>query len=141
MADADQSNDFFVKHIDLIQSIVARMSTNSFLVRGWSVTILSGIFALASKNDAHALLPIAFVPLLAFWLLDGFYLSQERRFRQLYAAVLANDNRVSSLSLDASLVCEDRLMWPKALFSRTIATLHGVLAVSLLLVMIYFRNH
>jgi len=141
MPDLDQSNDFFLKHIDLVQSIVARMASNSFLIRGWSVTILSGIFALASKTDAHSLLPIAFVPLIAFWLLDGFYLSQERRFRKLYSAVLSKDTSIPSLSLDASSACGDRMMWPKALVSRTVATFHGVLTLSLVLVMIYFRHH
>ena len=39
-----------VKHLEMIQGIVNRMSINSFLLKGWSVVLVSGLFALAAKD-------------------------------------------------------------------------------------------
>ncbi len=73
-----------VKHLEMIQAVVTRMATNSFLLKGWSVTLIAALFALAAKetNERYAIL--AFFPGLAFWALDGYYLHQERLFRALY---------------------------------------------------------
>lgn len=38
------------KHLDLIQGIINRMASNSFMLKGWAVTLMVGIFALASKD-------------------------------------------------------------------------------------------
>lgn len=80
------------------------MGGNSFLLKGWSVSMVVAIFALAPKDADKRFLLIAYLPILMFWLLDAFFLHQERLFRHLYDAV-AND-RVSSekFTLDTSSV-------------------------------------
>jgi len=32
------------KHLELIQAVITRMAGNSFLIRGWSVTLVSALF-------------------------------------------------------------------------------------------------
>ena len=72
------------KHLEFIQAIIARMAGNSFLLKGWTVTIAAALFALAA-NDARAVFAmLAFFPALWFWGLDAYYLRQERLFRKLY---------------------------------------------------------
>lgn len=39
-----------IKHLELIQVIITRMAGNSFMLKGWAVTLVSGIFVLASKD-------------------------------------------------------------------------------------------
>ena len=34
------------KHLELIQGVINRLSTNSFLLKGWSVVLVSALFAL-----------------------------------------------------------------------------------------------
>ena len=82
------SEDIQLRYLADIQSIIARLSQNSFIIRSWSVTLVSIIFAIVSTqradNRGYALL--ALPPALIFWTLDAYYLRRERSFRRLYAA-------------------------------------------------------
>jgi hypothetical protein len=78
-----------LKHLEFIQSAIARMSTNSFLFKGWSITIAAGLSAFAAVNTKPALLTIALVSTLMFWGLDGYYLWLERGFVKLHEQVSA----------------------------------------------------
>jgi hypothetical protein len=75
------------KHLDLLQSVISRMASNSFALKGWSVTVTAALLGLAAKDSSPGFAIIAFYPALAFWGLDAYYLRQERRFRALYDAV------------------------------------------------------
>ena len=77
-----------VKHLELIQATIMRMGQNSFIYKGWMVTLVAAVFALAAKDDlSPRFLFVALLPAIAFWGLDGFYLRQERLFRRHYDAV------------------------------------------------------
>jgi hypothetical protein len=96
-----------MKHLELIQYIVTRLGQNSFAVRGWSVTLVSALFALIAAKDAPPIAAlVAVVPAATFWGLDAYYLRQERLFRRLYRAVaedLANATTTTpTFSMDVS---------------------------------------
>lgn len=73
-----------IKHLELIQDIIRRMSSNSFKLKGWAVTLISGIFVLAAKDTEKIFFFIAYLPIIMFWGLDSFYLLQEKGYRALY---------------------------------------------------------
>ncbi|MDW7728319.1 MAG: hypothetical protein SCH70_14675, partial [Candidatus Methanoperedens sp.] len=73
-----------IKHLEFIQGVVNRMATNSFLIKGWCITLVSALFALAAKDANFKYIIIAFIPVPVFWILDSYYLWQERLFRALY---------------------------------------------------------
>ena len=73
-----------LKYLEFIQNIINRMSSNSFALKGWSVTLIAGIFALAAKDVNQVYFLIAYVPIVTFWGLDSYYLKEERIFRYLY---------------------------------------------------------
>jgi hypothetical protein len=39
-----------MRHLEMIQAIITRMASNSFMLKGWAVTLVSGIFVLSSKD-------------------------------------------------------------------------------------------
>lgn len=80
-------NENKLKHLEMIQGIINRMASNSFALKGWAVTLVAGIFALASKDSDKIYFLIAYVPIVVFWFLDSYYLLQERLFRSLYGKV------------------------------------------------------
>lgn len=80
-------NENKLKHLEMIQGIINRMASNSFALKGWAVTLVAGIFALASKDTDKIYFLIAYAPIAFFWFLDSFYLLQERLFRSLYGKV------------------------------------------------------
>jgi uncharacterized membrane protein len=83
------SVDKKLKHLEFIQNVITRMNSNSFMIKGWAVTIVAALFALSDKTTTseHHLYLIAFIPVPIFWFLDGFFIVTERRFRNLYKFV------------------------------------------------------
>jgi len=75
------------EHLDYIQNVINRMSNNSFLIKGWTITFISLLFILAVNGSSYLLLVLSLLPLICFWGLDAYYLRQERLFRELYGAV------------------------------------------------------
>ncbi len=91
-----------MKHLELIQEVIKRMANNSFLLKGWTVTLVTGILALASKDTDKQYFWIAYIPILIFWLLDAYYLQQERLYRSLYEKVRKIKNKDIDFSLKAT---------------------------------------
>ncbi|TAK58530.1 MAG: hypothetical protein EPO24_08360 [Bacteroidetes bacterium] len=82
------------KEIDLIQTCITRMANNSFLLKGWTISIIAVVLALADKTIEPALLSaILLIPLYSFWYLDAFFLRTERMYRKLYEWVLASRSK------------------------------------------------
>jgi hypothetical protein len=79
--------DAKLKHLEFIQAAIARMATNSFLFKGWAITIAAGLSAFAAVNTMGALLAIALVSTFMFWGMDGYYLWLERGFVHLHEQV------------------------------------------------------
>ena len=67
-----------LKHLELVQGVINRMANNSFMLKGWAVTLVAGIFALAGKDTDKLYFLVAYIPVLVFWGLDAYYLLQER---------------------------------------------------------------
>jgi hypothetical protein len=40
--------DAQIAHLQMIQAVITRMGSNSFLLKGWSVTLVAALFALAA---------------------------------------------------------------------------------------------
>ena len=76
-----------VNHLEMIQGVISRMSSNSFALKGWAVTLVAGIFALSSKDADKLYFLVAYIPIVVFWGLDAYYLLQERLYRALYNKV------------------------------------------------------
>ena len=73
-----------IKHLEFIQNVINRLSTNSFLLKGWSVVLVSALFALSEYNSSGKFILLAYLPAIVFWGLDGYFLSLEKRYRNLY---------------------------------------------------------
>ena len=77
------------KEIDLIQNCISRMAQNSFLIKGWALTVVTVVLALMEKNiDPIYLCLVLFIPLMAFWYLDAFFLQTEKMYRKMYEWVI-----------------------------------------------------
>ena len=60
------------------------MAQNSFALKAWAVTIIAAVFALAAKDSNPKISLVAYLPALTFWMLDAYYLRQERLFQRLF---------------------------------------------------------
>lgn len=89
-------------HLEMIQSVITRMSQNSFTLKGWSVTLVAGVFALLEKNIDKMYFLIIYVPIILFWFLDSYYLRQERLYRNLYNKVRLKEEKEIDFNMDIS---------------------------------------
>jgi hypothetical protein len=76
-----------VKHLEMIQAIVARLASNSFFIKGWTLTVAGAAFGFAANRTDWRVAAIGSGVVLGFWALDSFYLRQERLYRMLYNQV------------------------------------------------------
>jgi hypothetical protein len=80
--------DDLPKHLEFIQDVVDRHARTSFILKGWSVTLVAAVFLLAIRGAQPALAMVAgLLPAITFWGLDAYYLRQERMYRALYNQV------------------------------------------------------
>ena len=122
-----------VKHMEFIQAVITRMSGNSFLIKGWTVTIAAALFALAGASAKPVIILIVLLPALSFWGLDAYYLRQERLFRALYndvrlSVVKGNQAQiVEPFSLSTTKYQSQISSWFGVLWSPTVFAFHGVI--------------
>lgn len=80
-----------IKYLEFIQNIVTRMNQNSFMIKGWTVAIVSALLALYAGKENKLFILISIFPVFIFMFLDSYYLWQERKFRHLYSKALDED--------------------------------------------------
>lgn len=111
-------------HLKMIEDVISRMGSNSFLIKGWSITAIGGLITLYVANVKHSwaydLLWIALGICLMFWISDAYYLHMERQYRHLYDIVRQKDASLIDFNMHAPKLKENILccMWrPIFLFS------------------------
>ena len=118
------------KHLEFIQGIVNRLATDSFRLKGWTVVLISALIVLLVREGRIELAPVALVPVVIFWGLDGYFLWQERLFRALYDHVRQKEESEIDFSMDVSPFRTNRTRtWLGATFSRTLIAFYGALAL------------
>lgn len=113
-------SDEKIKYLEFIQNIVTRMNQNSFMIKGWTVAIVSALLALYADKENELFILISIFPVLIFMFLDSYYLWQERKFRHLYNKVLEeNESKQIKLFSMNTNVGNDccKICYFKALFS------------------------
>ena len=83
-----------IKHLEIIQEAINRLANNSFLIKSWSMTIISVaiLFISRSQNYSEYIILSFLIPVLGFWILDGYFLWQERVFRGIYNDVRTQES-------------------------------------------------
>lgn len=126
-----------LEHLKLIEAVIERMAANSLRMKEWFVTIASAIVGF-SVNSANANLAlVAIGPLLVFWILDAFYLLQERKYRELYK--LALQGRLVLYSLNVRIEEINKSFWGAILKSWSTTAFYGAI-LSLGVFLFYFRE-
>ena len=92
-------------HLGFIQGTINRMAGNSFLCKGWAITLFSALLAFlfsAESPCAFRVLGIITAVIVVFWWLDSWYLRMERLFRRLYDQVRVEEEEEDPYSMSLS---------------------------------------
>jgi hypothetical protein len=128
-----------LKHLEFIQAVIARMATNSFLFKGWAITIAAGLSAFAAVDTKAALITIALVTTVLFWGLDGYYLWLERGFVNLHAQVAAKNEFDIDFSMQVDKTDAPK-RWLKACVRPHLLFFYGAIIVVDVVAIILIRS-
>ncbi len=123
-----------IAHLQMIQAVVTRMAGNSFRVKGWTVTLVTALLALAAVDSNRFLVHVAYLPAAMFWALDAYFLRQERLFRKLYDHVREAKDATVDFSMDTHPF-NVGTTWSVA-WSQTLCLFHGTITTTIIAVML-----
>ena len=127
-----------IAHLQMIQGVVDRMGGNLFYLKGWAVTLLAALFVIS----ASGVLPqgkwptsLLVVLLFLFWVLDGYFLSLERCFRDLYNKVRKMNEDDVDFSMDISEFIRLRSRSPlRTMLRPTLLGFYGVILIAMAII-------
>lgn len=133
-----------IKHIEMIEAIIERMAKNSFQLKGWSMTLIALVGSISTQGSDKRFILLAFIPIIGFWILDSFYLQQERKYKQLYKNIIAKDEDQIDFNLDTSTAIGtteemNRLCFCSCLFSITELCFYPIIAVALIILVVVLK--
>lgn len=96
------NNESKIKHLEFIQLTITRMNVNSFLVKGWLVTLVAAIFILSQKETNAIFLWFAPFASILFWIMDATFVCKEREYRELYDVVRKKGMDQIDFSMDTT---------------------------------------
>ena len=110
-----------IKHLEIIQGVINRLANNSFLIKGWSMTVLVAAVLFITKNqDQQNYIILCFlIPIIGFWILDGYFLWQERIFRGIYNDVRIQESTNFKMTIYDQIQTK-KINWVNSIFSKTL---------------------
>ena len=75
----DFQRQLLQKEMETIQSKISAYDDLSFKIKGWAVTLWSGVIVVGVEKGKPSIVGISIVVVLAFWLLDTYFKSYQRR--------------------------------------------------------------
>lgn len=81
-------------YLQMLQEPICRMSTISAIFKGFAATIVAGISAISYASTNIWVLGLSFLPVLAFAILDVYYLKSEGKFRFLFDQVRLDKHEI-----------------------------------------------
>ena len=139
-----RDNDkLLAEELKMLQDIIKRMADNSFKLKGWVVSII--IIAMIFRAEIDHLL-LCFVPLVAFGVLDAYYLMLERKFRELYNSKVeifhsdANEEEYKFKQMFQFKIEKTKWDIAKAIFSYSILGFYVGIGVLIFLIWTYEKG-
>ncbi len=129
------------KHLEFIQGVINRMAGNLFFLKGWAITLIAGLFALAAKDANTKFFALAFGVAVVLWALDGYFLRQERLFRSLYDHVRNLDEMEIDFSQDTRpFKREPKNKWYRCVISASLLLFYVPLLSLMIFVMRFLSS-
>ena len=129
----EDTNENRVAHLGMIQAVITRMARNSFLLKGWAVTLVAALFALASIDTREEFAILALLPVITFWSLDAYFLREERLFRKLYDGIRSAPPGTlgnQAFSMNTSPYEGQVHSWWATVRTPTVVAFHGAVLIS-----------
>ena len=116
-----------VKHLEMTQAVINRLGRNSLLLKSWSMTILVAAMVLIARENLQNqyFVLVLLLPVAGFWILDGYFLWQERLFRQVYEEVRQQSDTDFKMDLGKHRD-KPKCSWISSIFSVTLVIFYFI---------------
>ncbi|WP_101484316.1 hypothetical protein [Janthinobacterium sp. 61] len=129
------ASDEKIAHLGFIQGVINRMVGNSFLIKGWLVTLVAATFALSADKTDPNFTYLAVFPVIFFWWLDAYFLHQEKLYRKLYEKVADDIESSATFSMNAYKYKDEVKPLYSVFFSKTLSIFYGAITALTIIVM------
>ena len=116
-----------VKHLEMTQAVINRLGRNGFWIKSWGIILIVAGLVLIAKQDLQNpyFVLVLILPALGFWILDGYFLWQERLFRQVYNEIRAQSDTDFEMN-PTKHKNKPKCSWFSAIFSPTLVIFYIV---------------
>jgi hypothetical protein len=127
---------YLFKEVEIVQGIITRMGTNSFLVKGWAITLVVASLLISGFSYHHF---VAFLPWMIFWAYDAYFLRMEKLYRKLNDWLINNRYKSEEFLLDMNKSSLEKRFGKETpclqqvMFSKTLIVFYGLLLVMIVL--------
>ncbi len=108
-----RNEEILLKELDLISSCINRMANNSFLIKGWYITVLIGVLTIFISKDNYNFFSLGIILLIItiiFGLMDMYYLYLEKNIGE---SMSGYKKRWNSKKFAFNLNPHEKGMWLK----------------------------
>jgi hypothetical protein len=127
-----------IKHLEMIQMTISKFDNNSFLLRGWAVTLVTAAIALNTKQSDKSFFLIAYLPIAVFWIFDGYFVSVKRRYLALYNHVRKLPDKKIDFSMDSKPFKKGKNTWKSGCFAHFPLVFYGTLLFLVIVVSFFY---
>lgn len=111
----------------MTQAVIDRLGRNGLWIKSWSIIlIVAGLVLIATQDIQNSYFVLVLIlPSIGFWILDGYFLRQERLFRQVYDEIRVQpdtDFKMNPVKHKNKPKCS----WIAAVFSPTLVIFYIV---------------
>ena len=135
--DANKLADLRVKHLELVQAVVARMASQGATLKNYCLTLTTAVAGFGITLQRPLVVLLSLLPITIFAVLDAQYLRLERHFRKQFDNVRGGDwsvrpdFEITTKGLEGGRI--------DALTSWSIISFYGPLAVAVVAVVFIAR--
>lgn len=130
-----------IRYLEMIQNAINSQATSSMTVTGWTVVLVSALFVLSTGDSNWVFACFAFLPVIAFWILDAYFLRRERLYRALYEKVRTQSDELA-VDFSMQVGVDSPKPEPKpqtkpegsflsAVFSKTLLLFYGIMVITI----------
>lgn len=128
-------NESRIRYLEAIQCVIDRLSNTSFILKGWAVSLVAGLTALAASGTNQGYVLIAYIPTVVFWLLDAYFLMMERQYRDLFKENVDLSQKLEFFSIKRQKGNID--LYTRAFFSITMLLTYIPLIAATVIIMFF----
>lgn len=141
-----KNNENEAQHRLFVHNIINRLNNNSFHIKAIMITIAGAFLAIYGSTSKEIFIVVPCPLIFIFWLLDSYYLQQEKKFRGIYNDICdlvpkKKKKTTKLFEINPKIYKGWKYSFFKSMFSSSLVLLYLALILLLLLIYLLLKNN